>query len=881
MIRMRLRSLYVATTLGGVLLISGSARAALRPGQLPLTDGRPKGFTTFGEMPFECGTVRTGETDHTWRRAVDLRVQRDVKSGARVRKAGLDYVYNNVWIIENDGTLALSGTNAFDTDGQTHRYTPTGGGVYDVAQVSFSFDAVQGTDIFPGDDGVVLQSLGFSFPYGGSTWTDVYVSGNGAVSFGAQINPAGYYDSADFFSATPKIAPLYLDLFSPGGGFIRVKSEATKCTITWDTVIEYGTGKYNSFQLVLYPSGIFTISYDAIGSTTQSNGLPVIIGHNPGGSPTLEEIDFSSDLPFTSIANAAVYEQYFSYTNPLVNEVALLNRFYSQFPDEFFQLVFFTNFTQTMGGFANELNIKNDVSGIGLGIFDGSAQYGSAGVLESRCNMNNIDVWPSPDPAARQLGKGNNFLTIMGQEAGHRWGAFMYFEDSMGNPSNMILGRSDAHWSYYVDVDHSSLEGGNWESTGANNYVCPTNINYFSEIDEYTFGLRTPEEVKDFYYISSAANDLANNRSVGTPLINATCSGTKIPVTIADVQGFQGPRTPLEPAENKDLRQGFVLLVQTGTVPTQAELDKVSGYRAAWEDYFEKSCDGRLTCNTSLTQNFPVAAICGHVRNSMTTALVTDFTANSVERGFSQHVPKGGRYTFRYQKSPTSGANEPVTIIFNAIGFVPDTLTTNLAYGATTCIDVDMNPTQNAVAITSFDATSRDGAVELRAAFRSDLGVEAVTVYRGDADREALARLETLRAVGAESFEYIDRTVVPGRAYRYQIGVTDADGEFLSPPVTVSVSPIVASLAQNQPNPFNPTTTIRYTLSEQQSAALTIHDVNGRLVRTLVDEVQSHGQHEATWDGRDDRGQGVSSGVYFYRLQAGKLTMTRKMVLLK
>ena len=57
---------------------------------------------------------------------------------------------------------------------------------------------------------------------------------------------------------------------------------------------------------------------------------------------------------------------------------------------EFFQLVFFPNFAQTMNGFANELNIKNDVTGIGLPIFDSSSQYGSNGVLESRCNMNRL-----------------------------------------------------------------------------------------------------------------------------------------------------------------------------------------------------------------------------------------------------------------------------------------------------------------------------------------------------------------------------------------------------------------------------------------------------------------------------------------------------------
>ena len=62
---------------------------------------------------------------------------------------------------------------------------------------------------------------------------------------------------------------------------------------------------------------------------------------------------------------------------------------------------------------------------------------------------------------------------------------------------------------------------------------------------------------------------------------------------------------------------------------------------------------------------------------------------------------------------------------------------------------------------------------------------------------------------------------------------------------------------------------------------LAIYDANGRLVRTLVNEVEGYGAHEVTWDGRDDNGATVGSGVYFYRLQAGKLTESKKMVLLK
>ena len=89
------------------------------------------------------------------------------------------------------------------------------------------------------------------------------------------------------------------------------------------------------------------------------------------------------------------------------------------------------------------------------------------------------------------------------------------------------------------------------------------------------------------------------------------------------------------------------------------------------------------------------------------------------------------------------------------------------------------------------------------------------------------------------------------------------------------------ALQQNHPNPLNPTTTIEFSLDRQARATLAIYDVQGRLVRTLVDDIIGSGYQERIWDGKDSQGNPVSSGVYFYRLTAGNKTLTKKMVLLK
>jgi hypothetical protein len=89
------------------------------------------------------------------------------------------------------------------------------------------------------------------------------------------------------------------------------------------------------------------------------------------------------------------------------------------------------------------------------------------------------------------------------------------------------------------------------------------------------------------------------------------------------------------------------------------------------------------------------------------------------------------------------------------------------------------------------------------------------------------------------------------------------------------------TLNQNFPNPFNPTTTITYDLSEMSDVDLAIYNTSGQKIRTLVDKSQLANFYSATWDGRNDDGRTVASGVYFYKLPASGRTETKRMVLLK
>ncbi len=129
----------------------------------------------------------------------------------------------------------------------------------------------------------------------------------------------------------------------------------------------------------------------------------------------------------------------------------------------------------------------------------------------------------------------------------------------------------------------------------------------------------------------------------------------------------------------------------------------------------------------------------------------------------------------------------------------------------------------------------------------------------------------------AEGF-YIDDVNING-SYSVSVGTTDGGHS--------TTRPTLFQLCQNYPNPFNSATHIRYTIPDRDRegrphrTTLKVYNVLGQEVRTLVDGVERAGIHKVIWDGRDNRGREVTSGVYLYRLKMGHISQTRKLVLLK
>ena len=97
----------------------------------------------------------------------------------------------------------------------------------------------------------------------------------------------------------------------------------------------------------------------------------------------------------------------------------------------------------------------------------------------------------------------------------------------------------------------------------------------------------------------------------------------------------------------------------------------------------------------------------------------------------------------------------------------------------------------------------------------------------------------------------------------------------------LSLRPDDFGLAQNVPNPFNPSTTIDYQMPEAGEVRLTVYNLLGQEIRTLIDGQLDAGYHTIVWDGMDDAGRQVASGVYVYRMHSGNFSAIRRMMLLK
>jgi hypothetical protein len=185
-----------------------------------------------------------------------------------------------------------------------------------------------------------------------------------------------------------------------------------------------------------------------------------------------------------------------------------------------------------------------------------------------------------------------------------------------------------------------------------------------------------------------------------------------------------------------------------------------------------------------------------------------------------------------------------------------------------------------AVDLASFEAVPNDGMVTLNWRTMSEISNASWIIER---DGEQIATLEGQGdKETATDYTYVDRSVVNGVTYSYSLkavnydGNEDVYGPVTATPVASGTLPSEFALSQNYPNPFNASTVIRYSLASDEHVTLKVYNVYGQEVASLVNADQKAGQYTVQWNGKN-----ASSGVYFYTLNAGDFSQTKKMVYTK
>lgn len=143
-----------------------------------------------------------------------------------------------------------------------------------------------------------------------------------------------------------------------------------------------------------------------------------------------------------------------------------------------------------------------------------------------------------------------------------------------------------------------------------------------------------------------------------------------------------------------------------------------------------------------------------------------------------------------------------------------------------------------------------------------------------------VTKIYTISFVAGENVPDIDSEI--------QIMTNDPDLPVITIPIHLIgvansdlINPAVTALKGNFPNPFNPSTSIRFSLKDASPVLINIYNLKGQLVKSLLKSELSSGNHQITWNGKDDRGAPVASGIYLYRMESNNFKATNKMMLMK
>ncbi len=491
-------------------------------------------------------------------------------------------------VLLDEGDL-VSPPNRFDLTGRGLTFVPNAAGGYDVTTAEPTFRDGLGRRLSLGDDDGTGESLAFTFTFYGHAHTDVFVNSDGNLTFDRADTASTERNVARLLSGAPRLAPFLADLDPSAGGGVFVQSATDRFTVTWCAVPGFDKPQTATVQISLLPDASVEVKYGA----TVSLG-DAVVGVSPGETMAFTPLDLNGGG--TGESAAAVGERFAASAQ--LDIVAVSRKFLDTHADRFDQLVVWTDTSYVTDAFAYEVTVANRIQGIGVDAYDLSAEYGSAGQLSSFVLMDRLGKYPV-DPAQTFLGA-NDTLSLLGQETGHRWLAFLRFLDHDRQASSALLGRDQAHWSFFMDSDASVMEGNDIEALGGGAFRTVAAVRRYSLLDQYAMGLVSEFEVPPFFYVDNPVNVSGGQESTSAPQVGVTFHGTRRDALMADVIAVMGARVPSAADSPKVHRQAFVYVVGAGRTADAAAIDKIDRIRRAWEPFFLQATDGRMRVETRL-----------------------------------------------------------------------------------------------------------------------------------------------------------------------------------------------------------------------------------------------------------------------------------------
>jgi hypothetical protein len=524
--------------------------------------------------------------EELWKHEAAVRGRR--LAPASIAPAAVAEDIGQIAVVRDEGDVVIA-ANPYDLRSTAVAFGRNGSGGYDLRRSDRAFQSTVGEKIALGDDDSARVTLPFTFPFYSGRYTDAFVNSDGNVTFGTEEHASNDRNVARFLTGPPRIAPVFDDLDPSQAGGVFRRTDGDALLLTWCDVPEFDTPSNRvNVQIRLAADGTIDFVY----GTTVAATLAVV-GLSPGETGIFTPVDVSAAASGAIPGGAGAVGERFANTRDL-DFVSLTKKFYQTHGDDFDQLVIFTNTRTTrVGTFAFEFTVANEVAGIGLQVYDSSRDFGSVGRLRSVVDMDLLSRFPD-DPLQRFLGE-NSTLSVMGQECGHRWLAFLDFRDGAAN-SSALLGRDEAHWSFFFDSDASHMEGNDIEDMGNGVFRTVGAVSRYSALDQYAMGLRAASEVPPMFLVTRVTSGQA---AEDAPKVGVEIRGVRQDIRIADIVAANGARRPDVVAAPKVFRQAFIYVVSQ-TRESSDELNKIERIRAGWENFFSDSTQGRGTMNARL-----------------------------------------------------------------------------------------------------------------------------------------------------------------------------------------------------------------------------------------------------------------------------------------